>query len=333
MKNSSNSFRLVQLATLAACLLALLFFAFFNASKHSPALARIDVFTEDPYDAVGSFGIQLALLAALLSFIRILRPYPGGVNLNSVLLILHGDALALLSILVTLAADAVAMLRFLPAWTGSPAGRLLGLFILALFSLTGIAGWLILHLARSFELLPGRRSWAKTIIVVLAGTILLALYPAAWRASIQGSIFTALLGMALFLVLTAALARLVFPSIAAPSQDFLDDLWALYQWLKEHASFAASIFLRLEKAVSYLLDMSWARAITSWLNPRKHSWNIVILLALAMGIFLIVAETTGEGLPQARLILLVFGVFIGIESAGVLLGYALFRRFLGIFRN
>ena len=56
------------------------------------------------------------------------------------------------------------------------------------------------------------------------------------------------------------------------------------------------------------------------------------MLALGMGIFFIAAETAGEGLPQSRLILLVFGVFIGIESAGVLLGYALFRRFLGIFR-
>jgi hypothetical protein len=332
MNNSSNSFRLVQLATLAACLLALLFFVFFNASKHNPALSGIGVFTEDPYDAIGSFGIQLALLTALLSFVRILRPYPGGVNLGSVSLILRGDALTLLSILVTLAADGVAMLRFLPAWTGSSTGRLLAVLILALFFLTALAGWLILHLARSFELLSDRRSWAIKIIVVLGGYILLAFYPAAWRISIPGGIITALLGMALFLVLTSALARLVFPSAAAPSQDFLDDLWALYQWFKDHASFAASLFLRLEKAVSNLVNMSWGRALTSWLNPRKHPWSIAALLALGMGILLIAAEAIGEGLPQARLILLVFGVFIGVESAGVLLGYALFRRFLGIFR-
>jgi hypothetical protein len=87
-----GSFRQAKFATLAAFVLVVLFWIFFNASKHISALAQVNVFNEDPYDAVGSFGIQLAILAAVLSFVRILRPYPKGITPENLLLILRGDA-------------------------------------------------------------------------------------------------------------------------------------------------------------------------------------------------------------------------------------------------
>ena len=140
------------------------------------------------------------------------------------------------------------------------------------------------------------------------------------------------LRLVIFPLLCAALAKLVFPPAGSPSEDFLDDLSALYRWLEAHAAFTGFLFRGIEKAGSALVNISWGRRLINWLNPRKHPWHFVILAGLGMGLVLALAEAGAEGLPQARLILLVFGVFLGVEGAGVLLGYALFRRFLGIFR-
>jgi hypothetical protein len=56
-------------------MLAVLFYLFFQISKHNPALSHVNAFAEDPYDAVGSFGVQLAVFTALLSLVRAFRPY------------------------------------------------------------------------------------------------------------------------------------------------------------------------------------------------------------------------------------------------------------------
>ena len=56
-------------------LLTIFFLAVFDNSKNIPLLAVVNPFAEDPYDAVGSFGIQLAFFAAFLSLIRAFRPY------------------------------------------------------------------------------------------------------------------------------------------------------------------------------------------------------------------------------------------------------------------
>jgi len=53
--------------------LAFLFFLFFQYTKHNPTLRPINVFGEGPYDAVGSFGIQLAFLASLVTGIRLIQ--------------------------------------------------------------------------------------------------------------------------------------------------------------------------------------------------------------------------------------------------------------------
>ena len=80
------------------------------------------------------------------------------------------------------------------------------------------------------------------------------------------------------------------------------------------------------------VNIAWMRSLINWLNPRKHAWNFVILVALGMGVAFLTAEAIGEGAPAQNVIPLILAVYIGIEGAGVLLGYVLFRRFLGIFR-
>jgi hypothetical protein len=117
--------------------------------------------------------------------------------------------------------------------------------------------------------------------------------------------------------------------VDAQHLDLFNGLVALYQWAQVHAHFAGFIFGGMEK----LAKIPWVRAFVNWLNPRQHSWNRVILEVLGMGAALAVAEVIGEGAPNRSIILLVLTVFIGIEGAGVLLGYVLFRQFLEIIRS
>jgi hypothetical protein len=71
--------------------LAVLFYLFFQVSKHHPALSQVNAFAEDPYDAVGSFGVQFSLFTALLSLVRAFRPYQPDKALDSQeLLLLRG---------------------------------------------------------------------------------------------------------------------------------------------------------------------------------------------------------------------------------------------------
>src|SRR6266498_6016070 len=118
-------------------LLTIFFWAFFDTSKNIPLLAVINPFADDPYDAVGSFGIQLSIFAAALSLIRAFRPYPTKeIPANQFLLILRGETVALLAIFVTLIADIVAMARYLSMWRNSVAGWILTVLVGGLILLT-----------------------------------------------------------------------------------------------------------------------------------------------------------------------------------------------------
>jgi hypothetical protein len=191
MDKSSPAYQKLRALTLFSTCLALLFFLFFDQSKHQPALAAASPFLDDPFDAVGSFGIQLALLAAVLSLVRLLRPYPHErLSSHAVTRILHSNIVALLAVLVTLAADAVAVLRFHRVWTQASAGRLLAGMLAGLFILAVLTGWLTFDFgrvqARSAGLFPASRPWIKAAAASLAGLIVLAVYPVAWRQSVTG---------------------------------------------------------------------------------------------------------------------------------------------------
>jgi len=55
---------------------------------------------------------------------------------------------------------------------------------------------------------------------------------------------------------------------------------------------------------------------------------------LAMGGSLMLVESLSEGLStNTNVVLLILAVFLGIEGAGIVLGYFLFAEFLGIFRR
>jgi len=332
MNKSEPYYKQVLFSTVATLLVVGVFWIFFDASKHNGLLMKANVFLEDPYDAVGSFGIQLACLGAVLSVVRVLRPYPQGITCEPLRRILRGEAVALCAVEVTLGADGLAMLRYLHRWTGSPAGWLLAFIISLLVAVTALVGWRLSQLGRTLKMHSSPSSWWRTGLVCLAGILVLMFYPEGWRQGVPGGVFTALVGMAILFLLTASIVKSAFSPTGEQSKDFLDDLYALYEWVKVHVSFASPILRSGERFSLALANVSWIHGCINWLNPRKHAWNLVILAGLGMGLALLVVETVAEGAPRPSIILMVISVYVGIESAGVLLGYALFRQYLGIIK-
>jgi hypothetical protein len=317
-----------KLVSLSVFLLAILFFIFFDRSKHIPLLAVVNPYAVDPYDAVGSFGIQLALFTALLSLVRVFRPYTGDETIASQeLLVLRGEIMTILSIAVTIGADIVSMIRYLPMWTPSPAGRTLAAMLGGMAVVTALAGWLIFRYSDSHL---DRGSWKLGAIICPIGILILAVYPPLAGEGIVGGISAALSGMMLFFVTVWSLSIGISSDIGEPYDDFMDDLDAVYGWTKAHSNFVNGLSQKVEKFMNQL----WIRSLLGWLDVRKHPWNFVILTAIAMGFALAVVEAISEGvsLIPGRFVI-VMSVFIGIESAGILFGYALLAPFLGIYRS
>jgi hypothetical protein len=104
--------------------LAILFWWSFMFAKHDQRLRNIVPFGDDPYDAVGSFGTIVSMLAALLSLVRAFRPYrqKGPSDVECVYLV-RSQEVVVLAVLLTLLADMIAMIRHLALWAGAGSSR------------------------------------------------------------------------------------------------------------------------------------------------------------------------------------------------------------------
>jgi hypothetical protein len=321
--HSSRSFKTLSVLVL---LLVFFFWAFFDISKKAALLAVVNPFADDPYDAVGSFGLQLALFAVLLSLLRAFRPYYSHeIPASQRLLILRGETVAVLSIVVTLTADLVAMVRYPLMWRNSRGGWVLLALMGIVIFLAVLTGLWLYRLGRNISVFSTNREWVRLLVFPLS-VLILAIYPADLQVSIPGGIFSALLGMALLFLCAWALATVIFPPAEMRFKDVLDDFASIYQ--------AAKPRVRALSGLGRLTSMRWLRGGLDWLNPRRHRWNLIVIIALAMGVALLFAEFIHEGVAaSANVVLLVSAVFIGIEGLGVILGYFLFAEFLGIFRK
>jgi hypothetical protein len=310
-------------------MLALLLYLFFQISKHQPALAQVNAFAEDPYDAVGSFGVQFALVTALLSLVRAFRPYQSNKAPRvQEGLLARSVSITCISAGVVLAADVIAMIRYPTLWIGSPARYILAELLGGMALLTALIAWLLRRSMYPTHAQVTRSAWIKTSSISIAGILILAFYPENWRQSTLGALFTASIGMVLFFVAVWSWEIVTTPAPQAFFEDFIDDLASLYHWLKAHMSASKPLFTAFERT------RDWP--IVRWLNPRKHSWNGIILLGVFMGGMLALVEIGGEGGPgphQAGRLITVVAVFVGLEGAGVLLGYALLAQPLGLFRR
>ncbi len=315
-----------------ACLtvmLAVVFYLFFQLCKQQPALAHVNAFADDPYDAVGSFGIQLAIFTAVLSMIRAFRPYQPGKALDSQqILLTRGAYITCLSVAVTLGADIIAMLRYLSVWIGFPAGYMLAAFVGGMALLTALVGWRIHHTVSVCMVPAAKQRWARAIGISLVSLIILAWYPVNLTQSLPGELLTVIVSVTLFFAVVRAWGMALSPSLETGGEDFIDDLASIYHWLKAHSGHFSVLLNPLEK----LLASSFLRPIFSWLNPRKHPWNGILLFGVCIGVVLALAEAMGEGGLGPHFVLLAT-IFVSLEGAGVLLGYIFLAKPLGLFRH
>jgi hypothetical protein len=315
-----------------ACLTVMLagvFYLFFQLCKQQPALAHVNAFADDPYDAVGSFGTQLAVFTAFLSMVRAFRPFQPGTAVDSQqILLLRGAYITCLSVAVTLGADIVALLRYPSMWIGFPAGYMLAAFVGGMALLTALVGWRIHHTVSVCMVPPAKQRWARAIGISLVSVIIFAWYPVNLTQSLPGELLTVVVSVTLFFAAVRAWGMALSPSLETGGEDIIDDLASIYRWLKAHSGHFSVLLSPLEKT----LGSSFLRPLLSCLNPRKHPWNGILLLGVCIGVALALAEAMGEGGLGPHFVLLVT-VFAGLEGAGVLLGYAFLAKPLGLFRH
>jgi hypothetical protein len=132
-----------------AGVLAVLFALFFQVSKGGP-FRDSNPFGVDPYDAVGSFAFQGALLLGVLTYARALRLCADPSQAFKVRYIRRGSGLVLLAIAITLAVDLLAVVLQTYPILGWEIGLLIALGGLAALSLAGGAAW-----ALTFRKMPG----------------------------------------------------------------------------------------------------------------------------------------------------------------------------------
>jgi len=290
----SNKLRVNALITLA---LAILFYLFFMTSKHNPSLSPVNAFAEDPYDAVGSFGVHAAVLLGMLSIIRAFRPYRANAPSDEQKLLLgRTQMLAVLAVAVTLTSDVVAMARYLSLWINSPDGHLLAALLGGLASLTLLAGVLVHRSLQGITLQVRPIVWKRAVMVSSAAIVILAIYPTKVTESTPGALLTVIVG-----------ALLLF----AP-------MWALGIALVPYQTEG-----QLQGAMNRF----------RWLRQYKYQVMLVILLGVLLGLFLVLGESTeGGAAPHLTGLAFIALVYIGLETSAILIGYGFLRKPLGLFR-
>ena len=289
-----NKFRINALSVIA---LAILFYLFFMASKHNPSLSVVNAFAEDPYDAVGSFGVQAATFLSILSLIRSFRRYHVSTPLEEPkILLARTQVLAVLAVVVTLASDSVAMLRYPSLWIRLPNGYELAALLSSLVLLTVLAGLPVYRSLREIRLQTMPNSWKKALLVSFVSVLMLAFYPEYLRESTPGALSTVILG-----------ALLLFAPMWAWGMTLVP-----YQ-VEEEQQIPSTRF--------------------GWLREYKYQVVLVIFLGVLMGLFLVLGESTeGGGAPHLTGFALVALIYVSLETTALMIGYGFLRKPLGLFR-
>lgn len=323
--------RSIRIISLLVFFLSGVFIVFFFVSKQNPFFSNINPFAEDPYDAVGSFTIQLSFFASSLCLMRAFRSYDNCKSIaNQNILLFRGLIISIVSVLITLFTDMIAIARYYSTWSNLFAGQLLALLIFGMILLTLFTLWFVIrHSDKKFVML----SHSKKIISVsfLIYVLIFVVYPSGWRQNIFGEICTVALALVLSFLLIWLIVNSLFPiSPNTYFEDSMDDISAVVLWITKHIKISKFLFSPFLK----LSNLSVFRLFINWLNPRLHRWNFAILIASLMAIYLTLVQTIGEGIkPGSSNFMLIVVIFLSFESGAILFGYRLFADYLGIFRK
>ncbi len=280
--------------------LAVLFYAFFMHAKHDPLLSKVNAFANDPYDAVGSFGIQAAALLGILCIIRAFRTR-GGANgaAGEQTFLLRTQAAAVLSVGVTLAADAVAMIRHPLVWFGSPGGYKLLLFVAGMGIFTAAIGFWIRRSVSRENWHVSSGDFGRAIVVSICAVAALFFYPESFRKGLIGVLFTVLIGTIILFVATWA--------------------WTIALIPDHEREMDANRAQKADRSGEF--------------TRRRYHWIVVVLVGVLIGLFFVAGEASeGSGIPHSRLAL-VISAYIGLETAGLVIGYGFLGKPLGLFRR
>lgn len=307
------------------------FCTFFQIAKHQPRLSAVNPFSEDPYDSVGSFAIQFVLFMMLLSLLRAYRRYPQAADPHaSAAIQVRGQLMAYVAIAFTQVADLIAMARHPLLWRGDAAGyQLLALTACLLLWATSAAAFLLFS-APVLSLPPSWREWIRLLVVPGFASLVLVFYPESARRTLIGELLTVLCGIVLLFVVVWSIGTAFAAPVLPPASDLLDDLDSLRLSFTEKLLFWRAAG-RIPKQTP---PHASATILFGWLNPRRHRWNIVLTAGVLFGTFLVAQELgEGTGSPHGGKRLLVIAVYLALETAGLLIGYALLAEPLHLFRR
>jgi hypothetical protein len=314
-------------------LLAVLFYAFFDLSKHVNSVAEVNPFAEDPYDAVGSFAVQLALFLAFLTGLRTFRPYPHAIPIAEYqVLIARGRLLGASAIVLTLAGDIVAMARHVALWMSSGAGVGLAATTILLLFLSAFEAWSSWPAATAPQHLRSRTASVAAVGSAIAAASLLVVYPEALRQSLAGELLTALAGMSVLFLPLGVIARISAKGHIRspfPRFDVVDDVVAVCEFIKTRSSRLSRLYFALDR----IQHATWLRRVFAWVNPKRYRWRLCMVTGVLFGLALVAAELSSDSRPNYGKALLVVSVFVGLESIGLALGYGLLGAPLQIFRR
>jgi hypothetical protein len=317
--------RALQRDALRMLATALVFCFFFQATKHLSAWAHVNPFAEDPYDAIGSFAVQFAVFVALLSIIRVVRVGSFPLDARAQQLIARGDLLCVAAVMLTLLGDCVALARHTAMWSHSAAGRDLLLLVGALWVWTFAVLWLWYRMVKRLPMPTNvahrsvRRARPVSALAIVA--MVLAIYPERLRQTVPGELLTVVVGMALLFVALRIFAGMIPTDPREADADAMDDLVRFGRTL---ASRRPS-FMTSGEPSEGRQAARFATRIASWL--RRNRWAFTLLVGIAIGALLGERELAdGQAPYRLRQLLIVGAVFVGLESAAVLMGAALLSK-------
>jgi hypothetical protein len=308
--------------------IGLLFAFFFDRSKHLPLVAKSNPFADDPYDAIGSIAVQLVLFLVLISLLRAFRPYPGRTpSARELSLIPKASLFGMIAICITLLGDLVAMVRHRSIWVATLGGELLAAATVTFFLIGVLELWLSWRRAKG----GGARSdpWTAGLASTALVFVILAIYPEQLRQSSGGELLTALAGTAMLFFPLGVFSRRLTLNQDGPAVDIIDDLAAVVAWIKSRTPSLQPLYVGFDRCQR----MSWALKASAWVNPRRHKWRLCLLTGAGVGIGLVTAEFWSEGAASLRMAVLLIAIFVGLESAAILMGYALLGKPLDLFRG
>ncbi|HEY1810266.1 MAG TPA: hypothetical protein VGG42_17010 [Acidobacteriaceae bacterium] len=303
---------------LAVCLLGLAFLLQFQMAKHWSPWSAVNPFSEDPYDAVGSFAVQFVLFMMFVSLVRAFRPCAD--ERAAVGVFRRGTLMTAAAVGFTCLSDLIAMARHRGLWLGRPQGiQLFAVTALLLFWSAAAGGWFLLA---TREACPPARPEMRKLAVPGAALILLAVYPEHVRNSVSGAILTALCGAVLLFVAIRSAGTALLPTSEVSDSDLVDDVVALVSpWRRRPIVTGGN---RSRKTVH----------LPAWLSRRRSGWILPMLIGLVCGAFLVGQELAQPGpSPHGSRRILVISVYLFLESAGVLTGYWLLAEPLRLFRR